>query len=252
MTKPRVWAMNQDRAILLSGSVAIAGLAWWYIIHAAARMRLHGQHLHTAMDTSALFVMWAVMMVAMMLPSTLPFVFAFSAEQRRRRSGQLPMVPTAFFLAGYFALWIAFSAICASLQQLLHRHTLLSPMMSATSSVFAGTLLVAAGVYQWTPMKSACLRHCRSPFTFLLSDWKEGPVGALRMGIEHGLFCIGCCWMLMLLPFAAGVMNLLWMAGITVFLLLEKAAPGGQWIGRICGGALVLVGACVFIFAVAL
>jgi len=115
--------------------------------------------------------------------------------------------------------------LCAVLQQLLHNRMLVSPTMSATSSVLSGGILIAAGAYQWTPIKNACLRHCRSPLTFLLSEGQEGTTGAFLMGAHHGLFCIGCCWMLMMLPFAAGVMNLGWMAGITVLLLLEKAAP---------------------------
>jgi len=114
--------------------------------------------------------------------------------------------------------------------------------MDATSSLFAGGILFAAGVYQWTPYKDACLRHCRSPLSFLLSDWREGSLGAFRMGIDHGLFCLGCCWLLMALPFALGVMSLAWMAAITVFILVEKAAPGGQWLGKIGGAALAGAG----------
>jgi predicted metal-binding membrane protein len=177
-----------------------------------------------------------------MLPSALPFVFAFGAEHRKRRAGNLPFVPAGVFLSGYFATWTAFSAVAALIQQALHRSALLSPMMTATSSVFVSGILIAAGVYQWTPYKEACLRHCRTPLSFLLSDWREGSLGAFRMGIDHGLFCLGCCWLLMALPFAAGVMNLAWMAAITVFILIEKAAPGGPWFGRIGGAALVGVG----------
>jgi len=249
MLKSRVYLIDRDRAILLGGAAAVTGVAWWYLIRVAGRMQSHA---HTTIDTGALFAMWAVMMLAMMLPSTLPFVFTFSAEQSRRRATQMTVIPTAFFVAGYFILWIVFSGACALLQQALHGLALLSPMMSATSSAFSGAVLVAAGVYQWTPMKNACLRHCRSPLTFLLSDWREGAVGAFRMGADHGLFCIGCCWMLMMLPFAAGVMNLSWMAGITVLLLVEKAAPGGQWMGRICGALLALGGACIIIFRIAI
>jgi len=144
------------------------------------------------------------------------------------------------FLAGYFAMWTAFSAIAALVQQALHH--------DATSPVLAGGILVAAGVYQWTPFKDACLRHCRSPLSFLLSDWREGSLGAFRMGIDHGLFCLGCCWLLMALPFAAGVMNLMWMAAITAFILVEKAAPGGQWFGRIGGAALAVAGIWMVVY----
>lgn len=247
MTKLRVWSMDRDRGILLGGAAVITGIAWLYMAQMAGQM-----HARPAMDAGALFAMWAVMMVAMMLPSTLPFVFAFRAEQGRRSAMQLPLVSTVFFISGYFAVWTVFSGACAAVQELLHRKALLSPMMSLTSHVSSGVVLISAGVYQWTPMKNACLRHCRSPLTFLLSEWREGSNGAFRMGADHGLFCIGCCWMLMLLPFAAGVMNLLWMAGITVLLILEKAAPGGELTGRICGALLALVGFYLIWFGVGL
>ena len=226
----RYWPIRSDRAIFVAGAAAATFLAWFYLVRLAA-------HSHHSADFAVAFLMWTVMMMAMMLPSALPFVFAFGAEHRRRRARNLPFVSAGVFLAGYFALWTAFSAVAALLQQALH-----PPMSSATSSVFAGAILVAAGIYQWTPFKDACLRHCRSPLSFLLSDWREGGLGAFRMGVDHGLFCLGCCWLLMTLPFAAGVMNLMWMAAITVFILVEKAAPGGRWFGRIGGALLVGVG----------
>jgi predicted metal-binding membrane protein len=231
--------MGRDQKIFLCGAAAITALAWFYL---AGHV-----HAHDAAGFPALFLMWTVMMVAMMLPSALPFTFAFGAEHRRRRARNLPYVPASVFLAGYFAVWTAFSAIAALLQQTLHKHALLSPTMSAASSLLAGVILVAAGAYQWTPFKNACLRHCRTPLSFLLSDWREGWPGAFRMGIDHGLFCLGCCWMLMLLPFAAGVMNLTWMAAVTVFILIEKAAPGGEWFARIGGAALAGAGAWMMI-----
>ncbi len=198
-----------------------------------------------------LLAMWAVMMVAMMLPSTLPFVFAFNQEQRLRQVRGSAIVSTSFFIAGYLAVWMAFSTGCAALQEFLHGRELLSSMMMSTSFVFSACLLMAAGVYQWTPLKNACLHHCRTPFAFLLGKWHEGRSGAVWMGAKHGLFCVGCCWMLMLLPFAAGVMDLRWMAGITVLLLLEKAAPGGEWVSRIAGAALTVAGAGVLWLGVA-
>ena len=231
----RSWPMRLDRSVFLGGAIAVTALAWLSLV----RMNLH---LHHSVDFAATFLMWTIMMIAMMLPSALPFVFVFGAEHRKRRARNLPYVPAGVFLAGYFAMWTAFSAVAALLQQALHRGALLKSMTNTTYSVFAGGILIAAGVYQWTPFKDACLRHCRSPLSFLLSDWREGSLGAFRMGIDHGLFCLGCCWLLMVLPFAAGVMNLLWMAAITAFILIEKAAPGGQWFGKIGGAALTGVG----------
>lgn len=249
MPEPRAWPLDRDRSILLGGAASITSIAWLSMLRMAAHTH-HAGHIHpgAAMDSGATFLMWAVMMVAMMLPSTLPFAFAFSAEQERRHALEMPLVPTVFFLLGYFAVWTGFSLVCAALQEWLHSQALLSSTMSLSSRVSAGALMIAAGAYQWTPMKNACLRHCRSPLTFLLSDWREGAAGAIRMGAGHGLFCIGCCWMLMLLPFAVGVMNLLWMAGISAFLLLEKAAPGGEPTGRVCGALLALTGASLLFF----
>jgi predicted metal-binding membrane protein len=240
----RFLQIGRDRSIFLSGAAAVTALAWFYLVRMASDTDASGGHVHAhqSIAFTAAFLMWTVMMIAMMLPSALPFVFAFGAEHRARRARNLPYLPASTFLAGYFAMWTAFSAIAAVLQEALHRAALLSSQMSASSPVFAGGILVAAGAYQWTPLKNACLRHCRSPLIFLLSDWREGAFGAFRMGVDQGLFCLGCCWLLMLLPFAAGVMNLVWMAAITVFILAEKAAPGGQWFGRICGAALVAAG----------
>jgi predicted metal-binding membrane protein len=249
MFNVRSWPIRRDRAIFLAGAIAITGMAWFYLVQASSEMGASRLvHSHQSFDFTATFFMWTVMMIAMMLPSALPFVFAFGLdEHRNRRVRDLPYVPASVFLAGYFAIWTAFSAVAALVQDALHRGAMLSPMLNAVSSVFAGSILVAAGVYQWTPFKDACLRHCRSPVTFLLSDWREGSLGAFPMGVDHGLFCLGCCWLLMGLPFAAGVMNLTWMAAITAFILVEKAAPGGQWFGRIGGAALVSAGAWMII-----
>jgi len=228
--------------IFLAGAGGLSAVAWLYL----ARIG-HG-HVHGPASFEIAFVMWTIMMIAMMLPSALPFVWAFGGEHRRRRQQNLPYVSAAVFLAGYFALWTAFSALAAALQQTLHDAAMLSPRISTTSSIFTGAILLAAGIYQWTPFKESCLRHCRSPLSFLLSDWREGSWGAFRMGIDHGLFCLGCCWLLMLLPLASGVMNPAWMAAITVFILIEKAAPGGQWFGKAAGA--VMAGAGLWMMAV--
>jgi len=243
MAKVTGWPLDRDRMILLGGCLAVAGIAWLAMMRLSMGMTMPDGHTMTMrQDVVSLFAMWTVMMVAMMLPSTLPFVFAFSGEQRRHEAQKGTIVPTVFFVAGYAAVWVMFSAACAALQQFLHARALLSERMASTSFVLSACLLMAVGVYQWTPMKNACLHHCRTPFAFLLGQWREGRSGAVRMGVEHGLICVGCCWMLMLLPFAAGVMDLRWMAGITMLLMLEKAAPGGEWVSRIAGAVLTTAG----------
>ena len=246
MLNIRSWPIRLDRAVFMGGAAAVTALAWLSLGRLGSAMlpssMARHTHSHDSTGFAAAFLMWTVMMIAMMLPSALPFVFAFGAEHRKRRARNLPYVPAGVFLAGYFAIWTFFSAFAALLQQALHRAALIASTMNIASSVGAGAILIAAGIYQWTPFKDACLRHCRSPLAFLLSDWREGSPGAFRMGVDHGLFCLGCCWLLMALPFAAGVMSLLWMAAITIFVLVEKAAPGGQWFGKIGGAALVGAG----------
>jgi predicted metal-binding membrane protein len=149
------------------------------------------------------------------------------------------------FVSGYVAVWSAFALAATTMQWALDRAALLSPHMAATSPVLGGAILIAAGLYQWTPLKDACLGLCRSPVAFVMGHWRPGTVGASRMGAEHGAFCVGCCWALMGLLFVGGVMNLLWVAAITVAVLAEKLAPKGGWIARATGAALVLGGAWV-------
>jgi predicted metal-binding membrane protein len=192
-----------------------------------------------------LFLMWAVMMVAMMVPSAVPMVQAFLAVKERRKDSSRQFVPAGVFLLGYIVVWTAFSAAATLAQWGLHKTALLSPMMVATSPVVSGGLLLAAGMFQWTPLKRACLRGCRSPLSFLMGEWREGTAGAFRMGLRHGAYCVGCCWALMALLFVVGVMNLVWIAVIAVFVMAEKVLPRGQLLGRIGGVALVGAGIAV-------
>jgi predicted metal-binding membrane protein len=161
----------------------------------------------------------------MMIPSAAPMILTFAMINRKRREQERPYVPTSLFLLGYLVVWTAFSFAAAVAQWALHGAALLSPMMKSTSPFLAGGLLIVAGLFQWTKWKHACLNHCRSPLQFLLQDWREGPRGALTMGIKHGAYCAGCCWMLMALLFVAGVMNMVWVAAITILVLVEKMAP---------------------------
>jgi len=190
----------------------------------------------------ALFLMWTEMMVAMMLPSAAPMILTFATVNRKRREREEPFVSTSLFLLGYLAVWTGFSALAALAQWTLHSAALLSPLMVGTSPVFGGILLIAAGLFQWTPFKRTCLKHCRSPLSFLMTDWREGKAGAFTMGLKHGAFCTGCCWLLMVLLFVAGVMNMWWVAIIAILVLIEKVAVKGLWIGRSAGLGLALWG----------
>jgi predicted metal-binding membrane protein len=192
-------------------------------------------------ELGLLFVMWVVMMVAMMVPAVAPLVLMF-AWVHRQKGGQRVVGPAGTLLVGYLIVWTGFSLVATLVQWGLHSTALLSSLMVTTSSIFGGLVLVVVGAFQFTPLKRACLAHCRSPLGFLVSDWRKGQWGAFVMGLKHAAYCVGCCWMLMALLFVAGVMNLLWMVGIAVLIFVEKAAPSGDVIGRIAGGTLIVVG----------
>lgn len=193
-------------------------------------------------DLLLLFVMWTIMMVAMMLPSATPMILLFEHVAEQRRSRGRPHASTAVFLLGYLLVWTAFSAVATLGQWALHRSALLSPMMVSTSTALGGGLLIMAGVYQWTPLKRACLKSCRSPLGWLTTQWREGPTGALLMGLRHGGFCVACCWALMALLFVVGVMNLLWVAALAALVLLEKTLPRGIHAARVLGALLAVWG----------
>ena len=203
-------------------------------------------HPWTAHDFAMMLLMWAVMMVGMMVPSATPMALVYAAVARKARRQGTPVAPTFLFVGGYVAMWCLFSVGATAAQWGLERAALLSQSMVATSPGLGAVLLGAAGIYQLTPAKDACLRHCRSPANFLSEHWRPGLAGAFRMGIVHGAWCLGCCWILMALLFVGGVMNLLWVAAIALFVLLEKALPLGDRGGRVAGWAMIAAGAVAF------
>jgi predicted metal-binding membrane protein len=200
-----------------------------------------------ARDWWLMFAMWAVMMVGMMVPSAAPMALVYAMVARKAARAGTPLAPTAVFVGGYVAAWTAFSAAATAAQWALDQAALLSPMLVTTSPALGAGLLVAAGAYQLTPLKQACLEHCRAPARFFAEHWRPGLTGAFAMGLSHGAFCLGCCWVLMGLLFFGGVMNLLWIAGITAFVLLEKVAPRGLLGGRVAGVAMIAAGAALLL-----
>jgi predicted metal-binding membrane protein len=186
-----------------------------------------------------MFFMWWTMMVAMMIPSAAPTILLFAGINRRQRARAAPYVSTGVFAAGYVVAWGGFCAVAVLAQWLLERVGLLSGWMDTTSTLLGACLLTAAGVWQLTPLKHACLRHCRSPVHYLTTHWRSGTKGAFVMGFGHGIFCLGCCWFLMGLLFYGGVMNLYWIAGLAAYVLLEKTVPRGHWLGGLVGVALL-------------
>jgi predicted metal-binding membrane protein len=251
-------ARKRERFIIVAGLVAITVLAWAYMFYLAANMA--GMDMDMAAmsqvepwniaDLLLTFVMWAVMMAAMMTPSVSPMVLAFAHINRQRQAKNKPYAPTSLFLSGYLLVWAGFSALATLFQWSLHAAALLSPMMVTTSPIVGGVILVAAGAFQFTPLKHACLAYCRTPMGFILTEWRDGRRGALLMGLKHGRYCLGCCWFLMALLFVAGVMNLLWVAAIATFVLIEKVAPASEWVSRIAG--LLFLGWGIWILSGAL
>ena len=235
--------------MVLSGIAGISALAWVYLIYLAWQMEAMGMEMAMprmeawgALDLLLMFVMWAVMMVGMMAPSASPMVLMFARLNRKRREEASPVVPTGVFLFGYLLAWGGFSLAATGAQWGLNTAAMLSPTMATSSPVLGGALLMGAGIYQWTPLKYACLKHCRSPLNFMMTSWREGTGGAVMMGLHHGAYCVGCCSVLMALLFVAGIMNLLWVAVIAVFVLLEKVLPRGDWVGRLAGLSLIAWG----------
>ena len=252
---------RSDRPVAAVGLALLTALAWLELFHLAAGMRpaagagtasmaMGSMRGWSAAETAGLFAMWAVMMVAMMLPSAAPMILLFESIERRRRERAAAAAPTAAFVAGYLLVWVGFSALAALVQVALHQAALLSPAMASTTPLLGGALLLTAGLWQWFPLKQACLLHCRSPFHFLQHEWREGTAGAVRMGVAHGLYCLGCCWALMALLFVGGVMNLLWVTAIAGLVLVEKVARVGPWVGRVAGLALAAWGISMLAAAV--
>ncbi len=239
----------RDRVAILTGLAGATLLAWLYLVDMAAGMSDMGSgaammqiEAWTLRDTVLMFLMWTVMMVGMMVPTAAPMALLYAAVARKAARQGSVLAPTAVFVAGYVAMWTLFSAGATAAQWALEQAALLSPMMIATSPSLGAALLIGAGIYQLTPYKDACLRHCRAPAHFISEHWRPGAAGAFRMGLVHGAYCLGCCWILMGLLFLGGVMNLLWIAAISVFVLLEKVLPLGTGGGRVAGGAMIAAG----------
>ena len=244
MTSVLETVLKRDRVVVLAGVVVIAGLGWAYLVSMAGMEEMMAPSLEgwTTADFATMFTMWVVMMVAMMLPSAAPLLLVHARIARAGRERGEPMAPTGAFAAGYLLAWTAFSLAATLEQWALERAALLSPKMVASTPYLGAAVLIGAGIYQLTPLKRVCLTHCRSPIDFVMHHWRRGFAGALRMGLEHGLYCIGCCWFLMGLLFVGGVMNLTWIAAISIFVLLEKVAPRGEMWAYAAGVLLLVAG----------
>jgi predicted metal-binding membrane protein len=195
-----------------------------------------------SIQVAAVFIMWSVMMAAMMLPAALPVLHGYR-RIAAGGAGGASQASLLYFAAGHLLVWIGFAAAATAAQWVLVGSGRVEPMMiELKSPAIGGAVLIAAGLFQWTPLKDACLARCRSPFGFLLTEWRPGRSGALVMGVRYGLFCLGCCWALMALLFVFGAMNLFAIVALTLIVVLEKVVPQGEWFARVVGAALVLFG----------
>jgi predicted metal-binding membrane protein len=244
--------LHRDRLIVAIGTAAVAALAWAYLAGGAgmdtdmmAEMPDMAPMPWTLLSAALLFVMWWVMMIAMMAPSAAPTVLLYATVRRKQETATRAAIDAWIFLVGYLVTWAGFSLTAVLAQWMFERLGLLSMAMASTSAVLGGVTLFAAGVYQFTPLKHACLRYCESPLLFFSRHWRPGRRGALRMGLRHGSYCVGCCWVLMVLLFVGGVMNLVWIIGIALYVASEKLLPFGRKLSHAAGWLLILSGTIV-------
>ena len=252
--------LRRERAVLIAGLVGLVGLSWVYLWYGAG-MGMSAldmtalslfPHLHAdvagSMDAEWPVVvgMWWVMMIAMMTPSAAPLVLLYGLVLRRHAvAHENVYIPSILLLTGYLTVWLAFAFAATAFQKALEPAGFISEMMLwSRSAVLSALVLAVAGLYQFSPLKQACLRQCRSPARFLTEYWRPGRLGSFTLGVRHGAYCVGCCWMLMALLFVGGVMNLVWIAMLTLVVLLEKLLPSGERFGKLSGGLL-------FVWAVA-
>jgi predicted metal-binding membrane protein len=254
---PVVEVPRRDRILILGCIALVTTLAWAYLVRLGRQMSAGAEYASamaamgmpvdapwTATDGLFTFAMWSIMMVGMMAPSASPMLLLFAGTRVSRGHSAVSPAILAFGL-GYIAVWTAFSAGATVAQLGLHQAALLSTSMASSSNRLSGAILLAAGIYQFTPWKGRCLTHCRSPLGFFMTHWRDGAWGGFQMGFRHGMFCLGCCWALMCVLFAVGVMNLLWVAVLAGFVLLEKIGWAGVIVARVAGAALVVLGIMV-------
>lgn len=248
--------LRRDRLVVGASLIAVTVVAWFYLLWLGHSMGMDGGMVmapaYQPWDATRfvfMFVMWAIMMVGMMTPSTAPMILLYARVGRQAERQGRPLAATGFFAGGYLLAWTVFSLTATGGQWALEHALLLSPVMASTNGTFSALLLIAAGVYQWSSLKNACLEHCQSPLVFIQrhGGFRRDVTGSLILGFRHGIYCIGCCWALMALLFVGGVMNFLWIAGIAAFVLLEKVLPTGRWVPRVTGTALVAAGAWLLV-----
>jgi predicted metal-binding membrane protein len=238
------YTAKKERWIVLTGLALVAAIGLFATLRLGDKLMMPSAFVSGAIVYPLLlFFMWWTMMMAMMLPSAAPAILIFGTLSRKFAEQGASANPLSLFVAGYATVWTGFAAVAVALQLLLSQKIALSMMMAVTSAVVGGGLLVAAGLYQMSPLKSACLRKCQAPLMFFASNWQKGYLGALRMGLSHGLYCLGCCWVLMGLLFYGGVMELRWIVGLALYVAAEKLVPAGNRLSHFTGILLIGWGA---------
>jgi predicted metal-binding membrane protein len=246
-------AVQRDRAVVLAAGSAVSLIAWAYVLWLAMRMEMPTTSMTmmqpqlepwSVVDFGLMLLMWTVMMIGMMLPSAMPMIAIYAGVARHAGERNAPFPATAWFTIGYVAAWSGFSLLATIGQWILEQMSVISPEMLRLSPLIGGLVLVAAGLYQFAPLKHACLEHCRGPLLFIQrhGGFRKGVGGAVTMGLRHGIYCIGCCWGLMMLLFVGGVMNLLWIAGLTLLVFAEKLVPERWQLPKLAGATLICVG----------
>ena len=260
--------LKRDRAIVAAALVVLAGLAWAYVLWLAADVDMGGMEMSgfrmvpagmtlmmpatapwNATEFAFVFAMWAVMMVGMMTPSATPMILLYTRIGRQAAQQDKPFAASSWFAGGYLLAWTGFAIVATVAQWRLERASLLTPTMAAASGTLSGIILIAAGLYQWTPLKDACLRQCQGPLQFIQrhGGFRLDAFSSLALGARHGAYCVGCCWVLMALLFVGGVMNVLWIAALTIFVLLEKTIPGGHVVSQVSGASLFAGGSWILV-----
>jgi predicted metal-binding membrane protein len=255
--------LRRDRTIVAATLIVLIALAWAYVLWLAADMDMGGMDMTgfrmipagiglmmpvaapwQPIEFAFVFAMWAVMMVGMMTPSVAPLILIYARVGRQAAAQQQPFAASAWLALGYLLAWIGFSFIATLAQWAVERIGWLTPTMESASGVFGGLILIAAGFYQWTPVKDSCLRQCQAPLQFIQrhGGFRADALGSLALGGRHGLYCVGCCWVLMALLFVGGVMNVLWVAAIMIVVLIEKLIPAGRLIPRVSGAGFLAAG----------
>ncbi|HEX9132918.1 MAG TPA: DUF2182 domain-containing protein [Ktedonobacteraceae bacterium] len=239
--------LRRERYLILGTLLILAAIAWGVLIWQAPGMNNQAMGLTMGMSVALFIMLWAVMMVAMMLPSAAPMILMFSAVYAGKRQKEQPFVPTWIFVSAYLLVWILCGVLAYLLALGADKLAAQSMWLMENAARIGGVILVAAGLYQLSPLKRICLSKCRTPFQFILASWREGYSGAFRMGFEHGVYCLGCCWLLFVILFPLGIMNIAVMALVTVLIFAEKSFPIGPRIVQLAALVLIAYGALVII-----